>query len=139
MPGARDMRLARRLAGGMTPAEVAAIEGADESEILERLDDEGFARLVEDYRDEQSLPEDEREALLIEAALAGLQRLADRGDVKVQRFLAYEDARGRHVESRLRRLPPCFLSPAEAVGESREVAGTLVSRPCMVFPDRPRR
>ena len=41
MPAARRKRLARRLAGGMTPAEVAKHEGTDEAEILSLLEDEG--------------------------------------------------------------------------------------------------
>ena len=64
MPAARTVRLARRLAGGMTPAEVARIEGTSEAEILSLLEDERFADLVDYHREERELPEDERERLL---------------------------------------------------------------------------
>ena len=104
MPAARTVRLARRLAGGMTPAEVARHEGTDEDEILALLEDEKFQKHVANYRREAELPEDEREALLIRTAFASLQHLADMGDTKALLFLAYEGNRGRHPENRLRRL-----------------------------------
>ncbi len=104
MPAARTVRLARRLAGGMTPAEVARHEDTDEAEILSLLEDEKFQEHVAYYRREAELPEDEREALLIRTAFASLQHLADMGDTKALLFLAYEGNRGRHPENRLRRL-----------------------------------
>ena len=114
MPAARTVRLARRLAGGMTPAEVARHEGTSEDEILSLLEDERFADLVDYHREERELPEDERERLLIASALAGLQHLADMGDTKALLFLTYEGNRGRHPENRLRRLTlprPADLPP----------------------------
>ncbi len=104
MPGARNVRLARRLAGGMTPAEVARHEGTSEAELLSLIEDEKFQEHVAYYRLEAELPEDEREELLIRTALAGLQHLADMGDTKALLFLTYEANRGRHPENRLRRL-----------------------------------
>ncbi len=104
MPAARTVRLARRLAGGMTPAEVARHEGTDEAEILSLLEDEKFQKHVAYYRREAELPEDEREEILIRTAFASLQHLADMGDTKALLFLAYEGNRGRHPENRLRRL-----------------------------------
>ena len=104
MPAARTVRLARRLAGGMTPAEVARHEGTDEAEILSLLEDEKFQKHVAYYRREAELPEDEREEILIRTAFASLQHLADMGDTKALLFLTYEGNRGRHPENRLRRL-----------------------------------
>ena len=96
MPAARTVRLARRLASGMTPAEVAKHEGTDEAELLSLLADERFQEHVAYYRLEAELPEDEREALLIRTAFASLQHLADMGDTKALLFLTYEGNRGRH-------------------------------------------
>ncbi len=104
MPAARTVRLARRLAGGMTPAEVARHEDTDEAELLSLLEDEKFQKHVAYYRHEAELPEDEREEILIRTAFASLQHLADMGDTKALLFLAYEGNRGRHPENRLRRL-----------------------------------
>ncbi len=104
MPGARNVRLARRLAGGMTPAEVARHEGTNEAELLSLLADEKFQEHVAYYRLEADLPEDEREELLIRTALASLQHLADMGDTKALLFLTYEANRGRTPENRLRHL-----------------------------------
>ena len=54
----------------------------------------------------QGLPEDERERLLIDTALASLLHLADMGDTKALLFLTYEGNRGRTTHNRLRHLAP---------------------------------
>ena len=105
-PGVRRMRLARRLAGGMTPAEVARAEDTSETEILSHLADPRFRELMAYFQAESELPEDERERLLIDTAMAELWHLVDMGDTKVLLFLAYEADRGRTPENRLRRLAP---------------------------------
>ena len=106
MPGVRRMRLARRLAGGMTPAEVARAEDTTETEILSHLADPKFRELMAYFQAESELPEDERERLLIDTAMAELWHLVDMGDTKVLLFLAYEADRGRIPENRLSRLAP---------------------------------
>jgi hypothetical protein len=106
MPGVRRMRLARRLAGGMTPAEVARAEDTTDAEILSHLADPRFRELMAYFQAESELPEDERERLLIDTAMAELWHLVDMGDTKVLLFLAYEADRGRTPENRLRRLAP---------------------------------
>jgi hypothetical protein len=100
------MRLARRLAGGMTPAEVARAEDTTETEILSFLADPRFRELMAYFQAESELPEDERERLLIDTAMAELWHLVDMGDTKVLLFLAYEADRGRVPENRLRQLAP---------------------------------
>ena len=45
MPGARRCRLARRLAAGLTPAEVAEVEAATEEEIQAFIADRDFSRV----------------------------------------------------------------------------------------------
>ena len=153
MPAARTVRLARRLAGGMTPAEVARHEGTSEDEILSLLEDEKFADLVDYHREERELPEDERERLLIASALAGLQHLADMGDTKALLFLTYEGNRGRHPENRLRRLtlprtadlPPRFrffdtsesLSVAPAAADAPPRPRPSSRRPLRTWPPPP--
>ena len=116
-PAARRARVARRLAAGASVAEVAALEDIANSVVLSLLEEPGFQRLVEDYRAERELPEDERERLLIQSAWAGLLSLADMGDTKALLFIAYEGNRGRHPENRLRRLAS-FCHLAEAARES---------------------
>ncbi len=66
----------------MTQGEVAASEGMDETELLSLLADRGFQELVEMYRLQDELPEDERERLLIDAAFEELWHLAHMGDAK---------------------------------------------------------
>jgi hypothetical protein len=95
---------------------VARAEDTDKSEVLSLLAQPGFAGLVEEYRREAELPEDERERLLIETAWAELLHLIDMGDTKALLFVVYEGDRGRHPENRLRLLGFCRLS--EAASES---------------------
>ena len=117
-PGVRRMRLARRLAGGMTPAEVARAEDTDEAEILSFLADPRFRELMAFFQAESELPEDERERLLIDTAMAELWHLVDMGDTKVLLFLAYEADRGRVPENRLSRLAPPLPNPTSPKNSS---------------------
>ena len=104
MPGARRCRLARRLAAGLTPAEVAEVEAATEEEIQAFIADHEFSRLVAQYRAARELPFDEQERLLIETAMADLQHLVDMGDRRALMFIVYEANRGRSPASRLVKL-----------------------------------
>ena len=101
MPGARRCRLARRLAAGLTPAEVAEVEAATEEEIQAFIADHEFSRLVAHYKAARELPFDEQERLLIETAMADLQHLVDMGDRRALMFIVYEANRGRSPACRL--------------------------------------
>ena len=101
LPGARRCRLARRLAAGLTPAEVAQVEAATEEEIQAFIADHEFSRLVAHYRAARELPFDEQERLLIETAMADLQHLVDMGDRRALMFIVYEANRGRSPACRL--------------------------------------
>ena len=101
MPGARRCRLARRLAAGLTPAEVAEVEAATEEEIQAFIADRDFSELVENYRAARELPFEEQERLLIETAMADLQHLVDMGDRRALLFIVYEANRGRSPACRL--------------------------------------
>jgi hypothetical protein len=101
LPGARRCRLARRLAAGLTPAEVAEVEGATQEEIETFVADHEFSELVAHYRAVRALPMAEQERLLILTAMADLQHLADMGDRRALLFIAYEANRGRSPARRL--------------------------------------
>jgi hypothetical protein len=58
-------RAAQRLAAGMTPAEAARAEGADEAAVTGLLGDEGFRALVESQRALATRPESEQLARLV--------------------------------------------------------------------------
>ena len=78
------------------------------------LADEKFAEMVAYHREERELPEDERERLLIDTALASFLHLADMGDTKALLFLTYEGNRGRHPGNRLRHLARPMKSRSES-------------------------
>ncbi len=101
LPGARRCRLARRLAAGLTPAEVAEVEATTEEEIEAFIADREFSRLVAQYRAARELPFDEQERVLIQTAMADLQHLVDMGDRRALMFIVYEANRGRSPARRL--------------------------------------
>ena len=120
------------------------------------LADPKFRELMAYFQAESELPEDERERLLIDTAMAELWHLVDMGDTKVLLFLAYEADRGRIPENRLRRLAPplpnrgglsTFGEPvaddvaAEPVADAVEpaVAPPLLTPPWPSPPSRRRR
>jgi hypothetical protein len=123
------MRLARRLAGGMTPAEVARAEDTTETEILAHLADPKFRELMAYFQAESELPEDERERLLIDTAMAELWHLVDMGDTKVLLFLAYEADRGRVPENRLSRLAPPLPNRGGLSTFGEQVADDVAAEP----------
>ncbi len=126
---ARRMRLARRLACGLTPAEVARVEAATEEEILHLLDDADFSGLVREYRAVVELPDDLREARLIGAAWMELEHLMELGDRRAVLFVVYESNRGRHpAKALLRRMKEAF---------ARAAAETEPRAPAVPDPARP--
>ncbi len=126
---AKRMRLARRLACGLTPAEVARVEAATEEEILHLLDDADFSGLVREYRAVVELPDDLREARLIGAAWMELEHLMELGDRRAVLFVVYESNRGRHpAKALLRRMKEAF---------ARAAAETEPRAPAVPDPARP--
>ena len=122
-------RLARRLACGLTPAEVARVEAATEEEILSLLDDEDFSGLVREYRAVVELPDHLREARLLAAAWLELEHLMELGDRRAVLFVVYESNRGRHpAEALLKRMKEAF---ARAAAEMEPRA------PAVPDPERP--
>ncbi len=113
-PAVRRCRLARRLACGLTPGEVARIEATTEEEILLLLEGADFFGLVAQYRAVAELPEAEREQKLLAAAWAELEHLMEFGDRRAVLFVVYEMNRGRHPARRLvERVKETFAKAAD--------------------------
>ncbi len=126
LPGARRCRLARRLAAGLTPAEVAEVEATTEEEIEAFVADHEFSKLVAQYRAARELPFDEQERVLIETAMADLQHLVDMGDRRALLFIVYEANRGR---SPARRLVQLVRRTFEQATEPRAVRPAATAPP----------
>jgi hypothetical protein len=112
-PSTRRMRLARRLACGLTPAEAARLEAATEAEIHELLSDDDFSGLVRTFRAVAELPDELRAAHLVQSAWMELEHLMQMGDRRVLLFVAYESNRGRHpAKALLERMEAAFARVA---------------------------
>ncbi len=96
MPGTRPCRLARRLAAGLSPAEIRRLDTATEADIEAFVTDGELSRLVDQYAAVRSLPLAERQARLFETAWVELSSLIDVGDRRAMLFVVYQANRARH-------------------------------------------
>ncbi len=96
MPGTRQCRLARRLAAGLSPAEIRRLDTATEEDIEAFVSDRDLSRLVEQYAAVRDLPLPERQARLFETAWLELSSLIDVGDRRAMLFVVYQANRARH-------------------------------------------
>ena len=96
MPGTRQCRLARRLAAGLSPAEIRRLDTATEEDIEAFVTDGELSRLVDQYAAVRALPLPERQARLFETAWLELSSLIDVGDRRAMLFVVYQANRARH-------------------------------------------
>ncbi len=96
MPGTRQCRLARRLAAGLSPAEIRRLDTATEEDIEAFVSDRDLSRLVDQYAAVRALPLPERQARLFETAWLELSSLIDVGDRRAMLFVVYQANRARH-------------------------------------------
>ncbi len=96
MPGIRQCRLARRLAAGLSPAEIKRLDTATEEDIEAFVSDRDLSRLVDQYAALRALPLPERQARLFETAWLELSSLIDVGDRRAMLFVVYQANRARH-------------------------------------------
>lgn len=92
---ARERRLGRRLAFGLTPAQAARVEGIEAAEVERLLADPGFAGLVDEYRALDALPDEERRRVLTNLARNLVQEAIASGDLGAALFVLREEACGR--------------------------------------------
>jgi hypothetical protein len=98
---ARHRRLGRRLAAGLTPAQVARAEGVPEAEIAALLAETDLAELADDYRALSELPEAEARKRLLTLARQLLEEAVVSGDARIAFFVLREERRGRDPARRL--------------------------------------
>ena len=129
MPGTRQCRLARRLAAGLSPAEIRRLDTATEEDIEAFVSDRDFSRLVEQYTAVRSLPLPERQARLFETAWLELSSLIDVGDRRAMLFVVYQANRARHPVRHLVKLVVDRLDQARQPYERRDTPSPAGSSP----------
>jgi hypothetical protein len=120
MPGARPCRLARRLAAGLSPAQIARAEGVREEEVEVFMADRALSRLVEQYGAVCDLPRGQREAALLRTAWQELWHLINIGDKRALLFVAFQANRAQHPVRQLVKLVVESLENARRPREQRD-------------------
>ena len=92
---ARDRRMGQKLSMGLTPKQVARLEGMKAAEIESLLADPDFASLAEGYRALHAMPEDEQRRILTQLARHLLMEATALGDVRVATFVILQERMGR--------------------------------------------
>ena len=129
MPGTRQCRLARRLAAGLSPAEIKRLDTATEEDIEAFVSDRDLSRLVEQYAAVRNLPLAERQAHLFETAWLELSSLIDVGDRRAMLFVVYQANRARHPVRHLVKLVVDRLDQARQPYERRDTPAPAGSSP----------
>ncbi len=129
MPGTRQCRLARRLAAGLSPAEIRRLDTATEEDIEAFVTDRDFSRLVEQYAAVRALPLPERQARLFETAWLELSSLIDVGDRRAMLFVVYQANRARHPVRHLVKLVVERFENARQPYERRDTPSPAGSSP----------
>ena len=104
------LRVSQRLASGLTPAEVARAEGAEESAVTALLAQRGFKELVASYEAQLAEPPEAHTARLVKLARLALENVLSDWDVGAALFVLEENAAARPGADagpgRRRREPP---------------------------------
>jgi hypothetical protein len=86
--------MGQKLSLGLTPAQVARLEGLGTFEVETLLADPDFASLAEGYRALHAMPEDEQRRILSQLARHLLMEATALGDVRVATFIILQERMG---------------------------------------------
>jgi hypothetical protein len=92
---ARDRRMGHKLSIGLTPKQVARLEGMGAAEVEILLADQSFAALAEGYRALHAMPEEEQRRILTQLARHLLMEATALGDVRVATYILLQERMGR--------------------------------------------
>src|SRR5688572_29581115 len=92
---ARDRRMGQKLSMGLSPAQVARLEGLAAAEVESLVAESDFAALVDGYRALHAMPEEEQRRILTQLARHLLMEATALGDVRVAMFILLQERRGK--------------------------------------------
>jgi hypothetical protein len=92
---AQQRRMGHKLSIGLTPKQVARLEGMGAAEVENLLADRDFASLAEGYRALHAMPEEEQRRILTSLARHLLMEATALGDVRVATFILLQERMGR--------------------------------------------
>jgi hypothetical protein len=92
---ARDRRMGHKLSMGLTPAQVARLEGMAPAEVETLVAEPEFKALIDGYNTLHAMPEDEQRRILTQLARHLLMEATALGDVRVAMFILLQERMGK--------------------------------------------
>jgi hypothetical protein len=92
---ARDRRMGQKLSMGLTPAQVARLEGLASADVETLVAEPDFKALVDGYNTLHAMPEDEQRRILTQLARHLLMEATALGDVRVAMFILLQERIGK--------------------------------------------
>jgi hypothetical protein len=94
-PTARDRRMGQKLSMGLTPAQVARLEGMASADVETLVAEPDFKALIDGYNTLHAMPEDEQRRILTQLARHLLMEATALGDVRVAMFILLQERMGK--------------------------------------------
>jgi hypothetical protein len=92
---ARDRRMGQKLSMGLTPKQVARLEGLASADVETLVAEPEFKALVDGYNTLHAMPEDEQRRILTHLARHLLMEATALGDVRVAMFILLQERMGK--------------------------------------------
>jgi hypothetical protein len=92
---ARDRRMGQKLSMGLTPRQVARLEGMVPADVETLVAEPEFKALVDGYNTLHAMPEDEQRRILTQLARHLLMEATALGDVRVAMFILLQERMGK--------------------------------------------
>lgn len=92
---AQHRRMGHKLSLGLTPGQVARLEGLPAAEVESLLADPDFAALIDGYRALLAMPEEEQRRILTSLARHLLMEATALGDVRVATYILLQERMGK--------------------------------------------
>ena len=92
---ARDRRMGHKLSMGLTPRQVARLEGMAPADVETLVAEPEFKALIDGYNTLHAMPEDEQRRILTQLARHLLMEATALGDVRVAMFILLQERMGK--------------------------------------------
>ena len=124
---ARDRRMGQKLSMGLTPKQVARLEGMASADVESLVAEPEFKALIDGYNTLHAMPEDEQRRILTQLARHLLMEATALGDVRVAMFILLQERMGKDPARTL----------ADGVIAASKRAAAPAPAPRRVLPARP--
>jgi hypothetical protein len=128
---ARDRRMGQKLSMGLTPAQVARLEGMGAAEVENLVAEPDFKALVEGYRALHAMSDDEQRRILTQLARHLLMEATALGDVRVATFVILQERMGKDPA---RTLADGVIAASQRDARPRAAPRTPSTSPRPVYP-----